>query len=106
MSGKTNIKFPRNGIITLEQREQISSYLQSKAPFPGKCPTCRQNNWTFLEHFVALPVFYPYGYSDNENIVYPCIATTCESCGNTQLINAGRVLDQNKVESESGGGND
>ena len=88
--------------FTQEEREQISSAIQAKAPQVNRCPICLNQDWSLQDGF-AVP-----GIQDNISRiviggpVLPSVVIVCTNCGNTHFLNALILGLQDLVEKHRG----
>ena len=57
----------------------------------GACPLCRENNWAVGEDVVVTPIFDVNTKIAQLDRFMPLVALTCNQCGNTALIAAGKI---------------
>ena len=74
-----------NGILTLEDRQIIDSWLKDQWR-TGSCPVCRKRNWVLADHVVT-PMLYT-GVGLTQGAGYPQIMVICQVCGYTVYVNA------------------
>lgn len=73
--------------LSLSQRQKVEKWFAEKANVIGKCPVCRERNYTLLNHIVAPPVFQG-GSVVIGGPAYPMIMIMCQNCGYTSFHNA------------------
>ena len=73
--------------FTNEEHERIMAALKERAPKPGNCTICGNDDWEVSDEFVAL---VPQGNTKKLKLTgafLPFVLATCSNCGNTHLIN-------------------
>ena len=73
--------------FTQEELERIVAVLREKAPNPGNCTICGNDNWEVGEEFIALVLQGDAKSLKLAGSFLPCIPVTCSKCGNTHLLN-------------------
>lgn len=75
-------------MVILDQAaiEKIIQAVNSRGA-PRPCPLCQKHGtWTFVDGYIVLSVKGSY-IAPNLVLDLPCVAMSCQNCGNTQLIN-------------------
>jgi len=70
-----------------EAKKSLFSFLQKRAPTPGPCTLCGNQQWTLGENIWELRE-YKGGDLVVGGVLLPVIPVFCSNCGNTLFINA------------------